>query len=129
MNWSSLIAVFLGSGLGGVCRFLISKAVQEHCASTVFPVGTFIVNVAGCFIIGLLYGLFNRFEPAAVISPQLRLMLTVGFCGGFTTFSTFINENYLLFQSANLPVVLAYVTLSVAIGLLLLYAGYFLSRL
>lgn len=134
MNLTNIAVVFLGSGLGGVCRYIISRAVQSGASASLFPWGTFVVNVAGCFLIGLFYGLFDRFVPAGsdgvgLMSPQLRLLLTVGFCGGFTTFSTFINENHLLFQSSNLPLVIAYMALSLIVGLLLLYAGYFLSRL
>lgn len=129
MNWLEILAVFLGSGLGGACRFLTSKIIQTHCAPTIFPWGTFTVNVIGCFLIGLFYGLFDRYSPAEWMSPQMRLFLTVGFCGGFTTFSTFINENYLLTQSSGLMIVLGYMALSVIVGFLLLFSGYYLTRL
>lgn len=120
-----IVAVFIGSGLGGACRYLLSKCVQIHIAgSGVFPWGTFVVNILGCFLIGLLYGIFNRYDFSQVLSQHLRTLLTVGFCGGFTTFSTFINENYLLFQSSNFPTLLIYVTASVIIGFLMLYVGY-----
>lgn len=130
MNWINILAVFFGSGLGGVCRFLLSKAVQNQVAAeTVFPWGTFAVNVIGCFLIGLFYGIFDRYASPELISPQLRLLLTVGFCGGFTTFSTFINENYILFQSSSLLPLLAYIGSSVVIGFLFLYAGHALANL
>ena len=63
-----------------------------------FPLGTFLVNILGCFAIGLFYGLFER---GNLMSPNLRIFLTVGFCGGFTTFSTFMNENFLLIKDDN----------------------------
>lgn len=129
-SMADILAVFFGSGLGGVCRYLAGRAIQSHLAATaVFPWGTLAVNVAGCFMIGLLYGVFDRVAPAAFIPPQLRLLLTVGFCGGFTTFSTFINENYILFQSGNLPMLLGYVALSFIAGFILLYAGYSLAQI
>lgn len=129
MNWISILMVFLGSGLGGVCRFVAGKAVQSHVSETsMFPWGTFAVNVTGCLLIGLFYGLFNRYAPASEHAAQLRLLLTVGFCGGFTTFSTFVNENYLLFQSSNFLMVLGYVALSIVAGFALLYFGYILVR-
>ena len=129
MNWTSILAVFVGSGLGGVCRFLLSKVVQPNVTGgTVFPWGTFTVNIIGCFIIGLCYGLFNRYASSSMVMPQVRLLLTVGFCGGFTTFSTFINENYLLLQSSNMLLTLTYVAASIIVGLTLLYAGYAASQ-
>lgn len=130
MNWADILAVFLGSGLGGVCRYVVSRAVQTGVAAgAVFPWGTLTVNVLGCLIIGLLYGLFDRPSVAAFLSPQIKLLLTVGFCGGFTTFSTFVNENYILFQSSNHLMLLGYVVASVLVGFILLYAGYALTRL
>ena len=133
MSWASVIAVFIGSGLGGVCRYLAGKAIQAHVGTTLFPWGTFAVNISGCFLIGLLYGLFDRYAEQhagnLILTTQLRLLLTVGFCGGFTTFSTFINENYLLFHSSNLLLLAGYVALSVAVGFILLYAGYALSNI
>ncbi|MBP2691229.1 MAG: fluoride efflux transporter CrcB [Muribaculaceae bacterium] len=126
MNWINIAIVFIGSGLGGVCRYIVSRIVQEQVPGALFPWGTFAVNVIGCFLIGLFYGIFDRHTGPA-LSPQLRLMLTVGFCGGFTTFSTFINENFLLFQSSSLLIVLAYIALSVLAGFILLYAGYVIA--
>lgn len=124
----SIIAVFAGSGLGGVCRYLLGRVLSAMFGPTLFPWATFAVNIAGCFILGLLYGIFERQTSPCIISPELRLLLTVGFCGGFTTFSTFINENYLLFQSSHLPAVAAYTALSLTAGFILLYAGYALGR-
>lgn len=130
MNFINVLMVFLGSGLGGVCRYVLSRAVQSHVTTAqVFPWGTFAVNVLGCFLIGLLYGIFDRYTSPGWLTPQLRLLLTVGFCGGFTTFSTFINENYILFQSSNLLLLLVYVAASVIIGFISLYLGYVLSQI
>lgn len=128
MDLQNILAVFAGSGMGGVCRYIISRLVQSHLsAATVFPWGTLAVNVIGCFLIGLIYGLFDRYAPTGLLSAQWRLFLTVGFCGGFTTFSTFINENYILFQSSNFFILLAYIALSVIVGFGLLYGGYRVS--
>lgn len=126
----NILAVFFGSGLGGVCRYLLSRFIQSQAqASSVFPWGTFAVNILGCFIIGLLYGIFDRYDASGIVPQQIRLLLTVGFCGGFTTFSTFINENYLLFQSSNLPLLFCYMAASLFFGYLLLYIGYAFSQL
>lgn len=129
MNVANILAVFIGSGLGGVSRYVVGRVVQTHVPASVFPWGTFVVNVLGCFLIGLFYGIFNRHCDSGILTPQLRLFLTVGFCGGFTTFSTFINENYLLFQAQNPLILLGYVAASVIAGFILLYAGYYLSQL
>ena len=127
---ADLIAIFIGSGLGGVCRYLLSKAVQSHVAECgMFPWGTLAVTVSGCLLIGWFYGLFDRFCPEGLISQPLRLFLTVGFCGGFTTFSTFINENFILFQSSNIIMLLGYLALSLLIGFVMLYLGYAITRI
>lgn len=129
MNWLSVLSVFIGSGLGGICRYLLSSVVQTTlAASSVFPWGTLVVNVLGCFLIGLFYGLLDRYSVPEFISTQVRLLLTVGFCGGFTTFSTFINENYLLFESSNMLLVFGYMAFSIVIGFLFLYTGYAVSQ-
>lgn len=124
-NLINALMVFLGSGLGGVCRYLLSKCIQSHFDNTVtFPWGTFVINITGCFLIGLIYGIFDRYGGNVVLSPRMLLLLTTGFCGGFTTFSTFINENYMLFQSSNLLQVLIYAAGSLIAGFILLYAGF-----
>lgn len=123
MIWSNIVAVFIGSGLGGVCRFLCSRWIQSLAPQALFPWGTFAVNVAGCFVIGLLYGIFDRYS---VLNPEMRLLLIVGFCGGFTTFSTFINESYQIFSGSAQHTMLAlgYLLASIAVGFIMLYAGH-----
>lgn len=121
----SLLIVGIGSFTGGVLRYLISKLIQDSGFHT-FPLGTFLVNVVGCFAIGLFYGLFERNN---LISPDMRLFLTVGFCGGFTTFSTFINESYQLIRDANFFYLFFYIVLSLLVGLLMLYVGYSLIKI
>lgn len=120
----SLLIVGIGSFTGGVLRYLISKLIQDSGFHT-FPLGTFLVNVVGCFAIGLFYGLFERNN---LISPDMRLFLTIGFCGGFTTFSTFINESYQLIRDANFFYLFFYIALSLLVGLLMLYVGYSLIK-
>ncbi|HOP14600.1 MAG TPA: fluoride efflux transporter CrcB, partial [Lentimicrobium sp.] len=93
------ILLFIGSGsfLGGIARYLLSKSIQQTVITS-FPLGTFWVNITGCFLIGLIYGLSDRGTP---ISNELRLFLAVGFCGGFTTFSTFSHENLALLRDGS----------------------------
>lgn len=123
MSWTNLFAVFIGSGLGGTCRYLCSRWIQSFAPHALFPWGTFAVNVTGCLIIGLLYGIIDQHN---VLSPSMRLLLTVGFCGGFTTFSTFINENFLLFSHSaqHVMIALGYLLASLAVGFVMLYVGY-----
>jgi CrcB protein len=92
-----VLIVFAGGGLGAVARYWLSGVVYKF-ASTQFPYGTMTVNVLGCFLIGFLMSLFaDRF----LINPGLRLFLTLGFLGGFTTFSTLSYETMELFRAGN----------------------------
>lgn len=84
-----VLIVSIGSFFGGGMRYWISKLVQS-CTVIAFPFGTMAVNVAGCLIIGFLSGL--NWREGGWMSPSAKLLLTTGFCGGFTTFSTFMNE-------------------------------------
>ena len=121
--------VFLGSGLGGVCRFVAGKAVQSHfAASSLFPWGTFAVNVTGCLLIGLFYGLFDRYVSASGSVNNLRLLLTVGFCGGFTTFSTFMNEGSSLMKDEQYLYMMLYLFSSLILGLIAVMAGHQLAK-
>ena len=94
----NLLVVFIGSGLGGGCRFVLSKLIQGSTMMA-FPLATFVVNILGCLLIGLFYGMFDK---GALMNNNLRLLLTVGFCGGFTTFSTFMNENLQILRANNI---------------------------
>ena len=89
-----LLIIGSGSFLGGVSRYLASRYIQEHSFSA-FPYGTFLVNIIGCLLIGIIFGISER---ANVMSIETRLFLTVGFCGGFTTFSTFAYETFKLLE-------------------------------
>lgn len=105
------LLVFLGSGLGGVLRYALSQWLNGT-----YPLGTFAANVLGCFLIGLL----SHILPT---DNHSRFLLITGFCGGFTTFSTFINENLLYMRSGQLLLVLAYTALSLILGTLAAYIG------
>lgn len=112
----TLLAVGLGSMTGGILRYLVSR----YLGNIHFPLGTFAVNVVGCLLIGIFYGLFDRGQ---LMNPQLRLFLTVGLCGGFTTFSTFINENYQMLRMGDFIQLTIYSVSSLLIGLFMLYLG------
>lgn len=117
------LIVGAGSFFGGGTRFLVSKAATVLCA-TAFPWGTFVVNVLGCLIIGF----FSALPMGGWLSPQAKLFLTTGFCGGFTTFSTFMNENSSLIGNGNYPVFFLYLVGSFAAGLLCVWAGNALAK-
>jgi fluoride exporter len=114
-----LLIIGSGSFIGGILRFLVARFVQSHALSA-FPLGTLIVNVAGCFLIGIFYGLSER---GNLMNAELRMFLTVGFCGGFTTFSTFANENIILLREGDFFYFALYTALSVFLGFLATFAG------
>ncbi len=114
----NILLVAFGGAVGSVLRYLVSKWLQE-ASSAAFPVGTLVVNVVGCLLIGLIYGTSDRWG----ISGPMRLLLTVGFCGGFTTFSTFMNESLSLMRADNLLPLALYASLSVGLGLVAVWAG------
>ncbi len=148
MNFSTLILVFIGGGCGSVLRYLIStitagintgtchfaflknipfvgnSSIFNHIAgqlssTTPFPIGTLICNVCGCFLIGLFNALSARFGWTA----DTRLMLTVGLCGGFTTFSTFSNEGLAMLNANHYGLYATYTALSIILGLLAVLLG------
>lgn len=121
----SIMIVGLGGFIGTVARFLISRYFQLNVAS-VFPWSTFIVNIVGCLLIGLIYGISEKGE---FLSPEIRLFLTVGICGGFTTFSTFSNDSFLLIRELEWMRFALYTSLSIFIGLMAVYIGRFIIKL
>ena len=118
-----IILVGIGSGIGGICRYLISLAMNHGVNG--FPWGTFTVNVAGCLMIGILWGATSRIQS---ISPALLLFLMVGFCGGFTTFSTFSKEGLTLLQADNYILFTLYALGSVLLGIMAVGLGYLTTK-
>lgn len=118
--FKGFILVGLGSFFGGGLRYLIARWT-EPLAWLGFSVGTLCVNVVGCFLIGFLSGL--AWEEH-YISQNTKLLTTTGFCGGFTTFSTFISES----ADANPARMTIYLVTSLGLGFLALYMGQLLAK-
>ena len=122
-----VLVLIIGAGgfLGTIARFLTANYVARH-VSSVFPYGTFFVNIIGCFLIGIVYGLAARDQ---IISPNWRLFLATGFCGGFTTFSSFAFENFELLQTREFFQFGAYIAASLIVGFASAFIGVFLTRI
>jgi CrcB protein len=120
------LLVFIGGGLGSVARHGVNVSTARAFSGT-FPLATFIVNVVGSFVMGLLAAWF-AFRADMAGSQHLRLLLTTGFLGGFTTFSTFSLDAAFLIERDAYVTALAYVAMSVALGILGLFAGLWLVR-
>lgn len=118
----NILLVGAGSFFGGALRYIVSLLVKYTGG---FPWATFTVNLLGCLLIGVLWGIFSRCANA---SQQLVLFLSVGFCGGFTTFSTFSKESLQLIQSGNWLYFSLYVAGSILLGLLLIAVGYQIAK-
>ena len=120
-----LLIIGTGGFLGTIARYLSAQYIQNHLPLS-FPFGTFVVNITGCFLIGIIHGLSidNNYIPM-----EWRLFLTVGFCGGFTTFSSFANENILLLRDEQFMYFSLYVGLSVTLGLLATFLGNLVTKI
>jgi len=113
-----ILAIGLGSFIGGISRYLITLFIQNKFLST-FPFGTLCVNILGCFLIGVIYGLSDKGN----ISPTWRLFLATGIMGGFTTFSSFSNETVSMLRDAEYVPAFSYVAFSVMFGLAATFGG------
>lgn len=113
-----ILAIGAGSFFGGILRYLLSQMIQTRFLSA-FPFGTLAVNIAGCLLIGLVYGLTDRGN----LSPEWRLVLATGLIGGFTTFSAFSIETVSLIRDGQLFYALAYIGSSILFGLVATFAG------
>lgn len=125
---TNMIKMMLIAGAGGFvgtcCRFLVTR----WCAlmfGGIWPAGTFLVNVIGCFIFGVLSGIF---EKTQMMSTTETVLLVTGFCGGFTTFSAFVGEVCMLGNKGQFVTSLVYLSASVAVGILMVIAGRVLVR-
>jgi CrcB protein len=120
----TIIAVFVGSGFGGLTRYFLGKWVNglynHH-----FPLATFFVNFIACLALGFVIGLADHKQ---LISPTTRLFWTVGFCGGFSTFSTFSSETLTLFQEGHTISLIIYIVASIVLCVTATFGGLLLAQ-
>ena len=119
--------IFIGGGVGSVLRYLAQISINERMSGIGFPFswGTFIVNIAGSLLIGLFYSISERWN----LSMEMRLFLTTGLCGGFTTFSTFSNDGLSLLRGEFYGTFLLYALLSIGLGLIAVLTGGAIGKL
>ena len=120
----TIIYIALGGAIGSVLRYLTTVLVSKYW-STHFPLATFIANSVGCLLIGLFIGIL---EKNNLTNSHLKWFLITGFCGGYTTFSTFGLENFTLFQNQNSFMAFAYIGASVITGLAAIWLGLFVAK-
>ncbi len=118
------LLIFLGGGMGSSLRYLLSKTLNPY--TTNFFLGTFGVNIIGCLIIGIILGFSAK---STSLSNNTILFITIGFCGGFTTFSSFALENYGMLREGQITSFLLYTVSSIVVGILAVAFGLWLSKI
>ena len=116
----NILFVGLGSGLGGAIRYILFIAIDQTGKQFSFPIKTFLVNIIGCFALGLFYGMADKGQ---FTDNRVILFLTMGLCGGFTTFSAFSHDNIVLIKNGNFMLAMFYVSLTVLLSFIALYLG------
>ena len=123
-NMKEIIIIFFGGGLGSTLRYWLAERLGTYYLSN-FPFGIFVTNILGCFLIGVFSGYLSH-HP--LLNKEWKLLLIVGFCGGFTTFSTFSHDNLTLIEAGLSFNAVINIIASVAIGIIAVWAGNALIR-
>ena len=119
----NFLLVFLGGGLGSGLRYLVTAVMNQY--SKFLPFGTFAVNMLGCILIGLILGFAQKENT---LTSNQTLLLATGFCGGFTTFSAFANENLELIKNGEIFNFSVYTIGSILVGVLAVFIGFYLTN-
>lgn len=115
-----MLCAGVGGFVGSCLRFLTGRFFHFSVPNSLFPWSTLIVNLVGCFLIGLLYGLAERHH---LLSPAMSALLITGFCGGFTTFSSFADDGYRLIAAEQIGLFGLYTLVSLFFGLVMVFFG------
>lgn len=118
-----ILIIGVGGFLGSISRYGLYQVFDRNFEN-LFPYGTFLVNMIGSLILGVIYGLMQREN---IMSEEMRLFLAIGFCGSFTTFSTFAYENFFLLKNSQFLAMLMYAGLSLVVGIAITYVGYLVA--
>ena len=121
----NILLIGLGGFAGSIARYFISR-LNNHIEVLSIPIGTLVVNVLGSLLIGFLIGIS---EKSPILTVELRMLLMVGLCGGFTTFSTFTGENLMLMRNGQFLILFFYTGLSILFGFAAVYLGYVSTKL
>jgi CrcB protein len=120
----TILLVGLGGAVGSILRYISAWITAKYFQGT-FPLATLLINILGSLLIGLFIGLFAKYYPE---NQPLKFLLIVGFCGGFTTFSSFASENYSLFQNGQQFLAYAYIVVSVLLTIAAVGIGNYLTK-
>lgn len=120
-----MLIVGTGGFIGSALRYII-QVYSARLLSSTYPLGTFIVNITGCLLIGIIYAIS---EKGNLMGPEWRIFLTVGFCGGFTTFSTFAYDNLMLLRDNSVFQLLLNAGGSLFLGIFAVYVGILITRI
>jgi fluoride exporter len=121
---AKIILIGIGGAIGAISRYVVSGLDYKYSYG-VFPISTLVINLTGSIIIGFLWGMFE----SVTVSSNIRMFIFIGLLGGFTTFSTFALENFNLFRDGERNIALINILISNVLGIVLVYVGYFLSKM